>query len=106
MLLSENILILNIRNYKKYLNMGFVLVKSSQLKMVFEGKAIEANYVKSILEDNGMTPLLKNDMLSQLFPLYVFSKDLQPVRVYVDKNEFDRAKQLLRDYFENKDMGD
>jgi len=73
--------------------------------MVFAGKAIEANFVKSILEDNGITPLLKNDMLSQLFPLYVFSKDLQPVKVYVDKNEFDRAKELISGYFDDADMG-
>jgi hypothetical protein len=78
-------------------------LKSSQLKMVFAGKAIEANYVKSILEDNGITPLLKNDMLGQLFPLYVLSNDLQPVKVYVDKNEFDRAKQLINSYFEDED---
>ncbi len=71
--------------------------------MVFAGKAIEANYVKSILEDNGITPLLKNDMLSQLFPLYVFSNDLQPVKVYVDKSEFDKANQLIRGYFEDEE---
>jgi len=36
-------------------------MKNSDFEKAFEGKHVDANYVKNLLEDNGIAVLLKND---------------------------------------------
>ncbi len=78
-------------------------MKSDQYKKVFEGKAVEANFVRNILEENGISSIVKDDMMSQVFPLYVASGELKPVKVYVDRSSFDDARRLVDIYTKNID---
>lgn len=71
--------------------------------MVFEGKAVEANFVISFLEENGIPSIVKNDMISQVFPIYVASGELKPVKVYVDRAFYDAACRLVDIYTKNID---
>ena len=73
-------------------------MKSDQYKKVFEGSAIEADLIKNMLEDNGISAIIKDDMMSQVFPLYVASGELKPVKVYVDRENFDRGQELVDIY--------
>jgi hypothetical protein len=78
-------------------------LKSDQYKKVFEGKAIEANFVKGILDENGISSIVKDDMMSQVFPLYVASGELKPVKVYVDRDAYENARRLIDIYTSNRD---
>lgn len=73
-------------------------MKSDQYKKVFEGSAIEADLIKNMLEDNGISAIIKDDMMSQVFPLYVASGELKPVKVYIDRENFDRGQELVDIY--------
>ena len=75
-------------------------MKSKEYSLAFQGKPIDANYVASILEANGISTILKNDMLGQLFPLYVFSGRLDPVKVFVFKSDLKKSKEIIAAYLE------
>ena len=67
--------------------------------MAFEGKHVDANYVKKLLEDNGIAVLLKNDTMGQMFPLFVADGSLHPVKVFVDKENLEKAQEVIEAYF-------
>ncbi len=73
-------------------------MKNSAYEKVFEGKYVDANFVKNILEDNDIPALLKTDALGQMFPLFVAEGSLKPVKVYVGKENLDRAQDLIDSY--------
>jgi len=73
-------------------------VKSEAYKQIFTGKAIEANFIRQLLEDNGISSLVKEDSLSQVFPLFVASGELQPVKLYVVKDDYADSLNLIKIY--------
>ena len=73
----------------------------SDITIVFEGKFIDANYIKSILEDHGVPSLLKDNLNGQLYPMYVTFGWIKPVKVFVEKRYELKAKELISNYFEN-----
>jgi len=79
-------------------------MKSDQYKKVFEGRAVEANLVKNILEDNGISVIVKDDMMSQVFPVYVATGELKPVKIYVDHSSFERGRKLVEIYTKQVDQ--
>jgi len=67
----------------------------TDLAVVFEGKFINANYVKSILEENGISSLLKDNLKGQLYPLYVTYGWIKPIKVFVEKKNEKKAKEII-----------
>jgi hypothetical protein len=76
-------------------------MKNSTYKMAFEGKHVDANFVKNLLAENDIPAFLKNDALGQLFPLFAAHGGLQPVKVYVDKENLPKAQEIIDAYFED-----
>ena len=74
-------------------------MKNSDIEKAFEGKHVDANYVKNLLEDNGIAALLKNDTMGQMFPLFVADGSLHPVKVFVDKENLEKAQEIIDSYF-------
>lgn len=73
----------------------------SDLSLVFEGKILEANYIVSVLEKNGISSLLKDNMKSQLYPLYVTYGWIKPVKVFVEKKNETKAREIIKIMFTN-----
>ena len=67
----------------------------TDITIVFEGKSIDANYIKSILEENGISSLLKDNLEGQLYPLYVTYGWIKPVKVFVEKKNEKKAKEII-----------
>ena len=74
-------------------------MKNSEYKKAFEGKHVDANFIKNILEDNGIDAFLKNDAMGLMFPLFVAHGGLNPVKVFVDKENLEKAQELIDSYF-------
>jgi hypothetical protein len=72
----------------------------SDITVVFEGKSVDANYIKRVLEENGITSLLKENLKGQLYPLYVTYGWIQPVKVFVEKRYAQKAKTVIDNYFD------
>ena len=71
----------------------------SDIIIVFEGKSLDANYIKSILEENGISSLLKDNLKGQLYPLYVNYGWIKPVKVFVEKQNENKAKEIIDTLF-------
>ena len=74
-------------------------MKNSDFKKAFEGKHVDANFVKNLLADNGIAAFLKNDTMGQMFPLFVADGSLHPVKVYVDEENLEEAQKIIEAYF-------
>lgn len=73
-------------------------MKSTDFSLAFEGKSVDANFVKNILEENGVKSFLKDDTMGQLFPLFVTHGGLHPVKVFVFKKDVKKAKTIIAEY--------
>jgi hypothetical protein len=71
----------------------------SDITIVFEGNFVDANYVKSILEKNGISSLLKENLKGQLYPMYVTYGWIKPVKIFVEKKNELKAKDTIDKYF-------
>ena len=77
------------------------MTKRSDFCLAFEGKAVDANFVITLLQENNIPAFSKDDMMSQVFPLFVFSGELHPVKVYVEKNDKIRALEIIKAYLDD-----
>jgi len=75
---------------------------NSDIVLVFEGKILDAHYIFSLLEENGISSLLKDNLKSQLYPLYVTYGWLKPVKIFVEKKNERKAKVIIDTIFNNK----
>jgi hypothetical protein len=71
----------------------------TDITVVFEGKLLDANYIKSILEKNGISSLSKDNLKGQLYPLYVTYGWIKPVKVFVEKKNEKKAKEIIDEFF-------
>jgi len=68
---------------------------TTDLALVFEGKSFEANYIKTVLEKNDITSLLKEYLKGQLYPMYVNYGWIKPVKVFVEKKNKEKAIEII-----------
>ncbi len=71
----------------------------SDISVVFEGNFVDANYIKSILEENKIPSLLKENLKGQLYPLYVTYGWIKPIKVYVEKKYEQKAKEIIENNY-------
>jgi hypothetical protein len=68
----------------------------SDIVLVFEGKIIDANYLQSVLEENGISSILKDNLKGQLYPLYVTYGWIKPVKIFVEKKNERQAREIIK----------
>ena len=69
---------------------------TTDLELVFEGKALEADYIKNVLEENGISSLLKDNLKGQLYPLYINYGWIKPIKLYVEKKNKKKAIDIIQ----------
>jgi hypothetical protein len=75
-------------------------MKSEEFSIAFEGKSVDAEFVKNILDENEIECFLKDDKMGHLFPLFVTHGGINPVKVYVFHKDIDEAKKIIANYTE------
>jgi len=70
----------------------------SNMKMVYEGDATEANYVHNVLKDSGIKSFLKNATMGQMFPHYASAGGVVPVKLFVHQNDVEKATGIITNY--------
>jgi len=73
-------------------------MEDEEFSIAFEGKSVDAEFVKNILNDNGIDCFLKGDNMGHLFPLFVSHGGINPVKVFVLKKDIDEAKSIITNY--------
>ena len=73
------------------------------VKLIFTGSVLEANFVKSLLEENGIGAMVRNTMGESLVAGWVSGGPEDSGLVYVTDSHEEEAKRLIEDYFKNKE---
>ncbi len=71
------------------------------LKRVFTGSNLDANFVKSILEENGIGSMVRNTLRESLAGGYVSGAPEDSSRVFVEKKYYDDAMKLVNAYLDS-----
>jgi len=72
------------------------------LKNVFTGSVLEANFIKSLLEESGIGAMVRNTMGESLVAGWVSGGPEDAGLVYVTEAHEIEAKKLIEDYLKNK----
>lgn len=75
---------------------------TSELIEVFSGSTIEAEIVKSILNDTGIESFLKDEYMGTIAPWQTASGGLGAVKVIVSSLVYPQAKMVIEKYMNQK----
>ncbi len=68
------------------------------LKLVFTGSCVDANFIKSVLEDNGVGVLVRDTLKESTLAGWVSGSPEDACRVFVTEEHFDAAEKLIEEY--------
>ena len=69
---------------------------------VFAGNSIDAEIVRSLLEDSDIKTFLKDDNMGTIAPWHVSAGGAGAVKVIINSNDYDKAKLIIEKYEESK----
>ena len=78
------------------------MIDQEEIKLVFEGSSVDADFVINILKDSGISTLVKNKNMGHLFPHYATYGGFHPVKIFVKKPDFENAREIITTYFESR----
>ena len=76
--------------------------KENDIIEVFAGNSIDAEIVKSLLEDSGIKAFLKDDNMGSIAPWHVSAGGAGAVKIIINSKDYDKAKLIVEKYEENK----
>ncbi len=76
--------------------------EESRFVVVYEGNTIEADLVKSLLEGNGITAFLKDEVMGTLAPFYVTPGGAGAVKVVVAREDLHLAEPILQEFLDGE----
>ena len=69
---------------------------------VFAGSSIEAEIVKSMLQDSDIDVFLKNENMGTIAPWHLSAGGAGAVKIIINSNDYDKAKLIIEKYEERK----
>jgi hypothetical protein len=78
------------------------MLDHESLKNVFTGSVLEADYVKSLLEESGIGAMVRNTMGESLVAGWVSGGPDDAGLVYVIENHEQEAKKIIEEYLKSK----
>jgi len=72
------------------------------LKNVFTGSVLEANFIKSLLEESGIGAMVRNTMGESIVAGWVSGGPEDSGIVYVIENHEEEAKKIIEEYLSSK----
>lgn len=76
--------------------------KNNDIIEVFAGTSIDAEIVRSLLEDSDIKTFLKDDNMGTIAPWHVSAGGAGAVKVIINSNDYDKAKLIIEKYEESK----
>lgn len=74
----------------------------SDLIVVFRGNPVDSEIIKEILDDNGITTNLKNELMGTIAPWQVSPGGFKPVEVEVFVKDKEKALELINAFHKSK----
>ena len=76
--------------------------KENDIIEVFAGSSIEAEIVKSMLQDSDIDVFLKNENMGTIAPWHVSAGGAGAVKIIINSKDYDKAKLIIEKYEESK----
>ncbi len=78
------------------------MTENDDLKQVYTGSFVEANYVKSLLEESGIGAIIRDTMKESLVAGWASGSATDSALVYVAEYHLEEAKKLVDEYLASK----
>ena len=79
---------------------------NSDIKLVFAGSRVEGLFLRDLLMDNNIGSIVKDALQSSVQAGWVDGLPEDTIRIFVEDENFDKAKSLIEEYFANRDKKD
>lgn len=73
----------------------------SEFVEVFAGNIVEADFLKSLLEAEGIAVFLYNEAMGTIAPFYVEAAGVGAVKVVIQRENLDIAEPIVREFVED-----
>lgn len=74
----------------------------SELIVVFKGNPTDSEIIKQILINNGIMPIVNNQLMGTIAPWHVSPGGFDPVYVEVLAKDGEKALKLIEEFFKSK----
>ena len=71
---------------------------NSKLIIIFEGKPMNADLIKQVLNDNGIDACLKDQLMGTIAPWQVSAGGFEPVKVEILEEDKEKALKLIDEF--------
>ena len=75
--------------------------KKIELVQIFAGTAMDANIVKSLLENAEIEAFLKDEFIGTIFPWHAASGGAGAVKIFVSNIDYENAIAVVEEYEKN-----
>jgi len=76
---------------------------SDDLKLIYTGSRVESMYLVEILEESGIGVMRRDTLSASVQAGWADGSPEDAVRLFVSADEFEKAKNLLEEYFASRD---
>jgi hypothetical protein len=76
------------------------MLRPKEFVIVYAGTAIEAGFVKSLLESYGIVTHLRDEMMGTIAPWYVAPGGVGAVKVVTSRDSYERAKAIIAEFMD------
>lgn len=80
--------------------------KKNDLVEIYANSYMDAEIVRSLLEDSDIMAFLKDEHIGTVAPWYAAGGGAGAVKVIVNSNDYDAAKLIVEKYEQNKNSAD
>jgi hypothetical protein len=77
--------------------------ENDDLKLVFTGSVVEAGFIKSLLEENGIGALMRDTLTESIVAGWVSGSPEDAGLLFVAKEHEEAARKLVNDYLSTKE---
>ena len=75
---------------------------SEEIKIVYKGSRAEGLWIQEVLKEEGIGAILKDTLSSSVQAGWADGYPEDAVRIFVESFNFEKAEQIIKDYFENR----
>jgi len=79
---------------------------TDEIKIVYRGSRTEGMWIKEVLEEEGVGAILKDTLSASIQAGWADGYPEDAGRIYVKSINFEKAKQIIEEYFENRKSTD
>ena len=76
--------------------------EKDELKRVYTGTMVEANYIKILLEENGIGALVRNLLQESMAGGWAYGPSQDSALVYVAEHNEERALEIIKEFQSNQ----